>query len=233
MIIHKLILQHLKHRDDPDFYRLQAEDAVMWLERWGVAFKGGTTVLDLGCGHGIFGSVLAKRGCQVTFADESNGLLPELAGSPFRQINIDKDDLAALGTYDVVICSNVYEHLSRPDLFLQNAAKILKPGGRLFLSWTNWLSIWGGHEFSPFHYLGSRRGHLIYDKLAKRPRLHTPYENLFPTYIGESIKKIRKIPGLRVLKIAPRYYPEFAFLMRLPVLREFLAWNCAILIAKD
>ncbi|MDB6066551.1 MAG: class SAM-dependent methyltransferase [Pedosphaera sp.] len=204
----------------------------MWLERWGVEFKAGTTVLDLGCGHGIFGGVLAKRGCQVTFADESNGLMPELAGAPFRQIDIDKGELAELGTYEVVICSNVYEHLSRPELFLQNASKIIKPGGRLFLSWTNWLSIWGGHEFSPFHYLGSRRGHRIYDKIANRPRIHTPYENLFPTYIGQTIKKIQKTPGLRVLKIVPRYYPEFSLLMHLPVLREFLAWNCAMLIAK-
>jgi SAM-dependent methyltransferase len=232
MIIHKLILQYLKGRDDPNFYRYQAEDAIMWLERWGVVFNSGTTVLDLGCGHGIFGSALVKRGCQVTFADEFNGLMPELSGSPFRLINIDTDDLAALGTYDVVICSNVYEHLSRPDSLLENAAKILKPGGKLFLSWTNWLSIWGGHEFSPFHYLGSRRGHLIYDKIAKRQRKHTPYQNLFPTYIGETIKKIRKIPGLRVTKIAPRYYPEFSLLMGLPLLREFLAWNCVLLIAK-
>ena len=232
MIIHQLILQHLKARDDADFYRMQANDAIMWLERWGVEFKPGTTVLDLGCGHGIFGAALVQKGCTVTLADETNYLLPELASSTFRQINIDKDDLAILGTYDVVICSNVYEHLSEPDRFLQNAAKILKPGGKLFLSWTNWLSIWGGHEFSPFHYLGRRRGHLIYDKFSKRKRYHTPYENLFPTYIGETMAKIKRIPELRVLKTAPRYYPEFGVLMRLPVLREFLAWNCAMLIVK-
>jgi SAM-dependent methyltransferase len=233
MIIHKLISQHLKGGDDPNFYTMQAEDAVLWLERWGVVFQSKTTVLDLGCGHGIFGNVLAKRGCQVTFADEFNILLPELAKSRFLQINIDTDDFTPLGKYDVVICSNVYEHLSRPDLLLQNASKILNPGGKLFLSWTNWLSPWGGHEFSPFHYLGEKHGHLIFDKFTKRPRKHTPYENLFPTYIGDTLKKVRNIPGLRVLKVAPRYYPEFAVLMHLPVLREFLAWNCAVLIVKD
>ena len=233
MIIHKLISQHLKGRDDPDFYRFQAEDAVLWLERWGVAFKPETTVLDLGCGHGIFGGVLAKRGSQVTFGDEYNILMPTLAGSRFLQINIDTQDLAALGAYDVVICSNVYEHLSQPDRLLQGMSKILKPGGKFFLSWTNWLSPWGGHEFSPFHYLGAGRGHLVYDKFAKRPRNHTPYKNLFPTYIGETLGKIRAIPGLRVLKTAPRYYPEFAPLVHIPVLREFLSWNCAVLIQKD
>ena len=233
MIIHRLILQHLRHRDDADFYLLQAEDAIKWLQRSGVVFDANTQVLDLGCGHGVFGGALAKRGCQVTFADESEGLLPELAGAKFLEINIDRDDLARLGKYDVVICSNVYEHLAKPDLFLRNVATILKPSGKLFLSWTNWLSIWGGHEFSPFHYLGAGRGHLIYDKLFKRPRKHTPYQNLFPTYIGQTMKKVRSIPGLKVLRMAPRYYPEFAFLLRLPVLREFLAWNCVMLISRS
>jgi SAM-dependent methyltransferase len=232
MIIHKLILQHLKHRDDAGFYELQARDAIGWLERAGVVFGTGTTVLDLGCGHGIFGGLLLKRGCPVTFADYGNGLIPEFSGAPFKQIDIDKEDLAVLGTYDVVICSNVYEHLARPDKFLQNAAQILQPGGKLYLSWTNWLSIWGGHEFSPFHYFGPGRGHRIYDKIRRRPRKHTPYENLFPTYIGETMGKIQRTPGLRVLKTAPRYYPEFGFLMGVPVLREFLAWNCAMLIVR-
>lgn len=233
MIIHRLILQYLSNQDDPSFYLFQAEDAVRWLERSGVALNARTSALDLGCGHGIFGSALMKRGCQVTFADESNGLLPEFGSSRFLKINLDQDDMATLGKYDLVICSNVYEHLSQPDRFIQNVGKILNPGGKLFLSWTNWLSIWGGHEFSPFHYLGSRRGHLIYDKLVKKPRRHTPYENLFPTYIGASIKKVRQTPGLRILKMAPRYYPEFSFILRIPVVREFLAWNCALLIVKD
>jgi SAM-dependent methyltransferase len=232
MIIHQLILRHLRHRDDAGFYLLQAEDAILWLERWGVVFTTQTKVLDLGCGHGVFGGALAKRGCQVTFSDESNTLLPELSGSRFVPFNIDKEDFSKLGEHDVVICSNVYEHLSKPDDFLRNVRKILKPGGKFFLSWTNWLSIWGGHEFSPFHYLGARRGHLIYDKLGKRPRIHTPYENLFPTYIGGTMRKIRAIPGLQVLKVAPRYYPEFAFLMHLPGLRELLAWNCAVLVSR-
>lgn len=232
MIIHRLMLQYLGHRDDPSFYEFQARDAIHWLERWGVQLGAQTSALDLGCGHGVFGAALAKRGCQVTFSDEFEGLLPELAGSRFKVCNIDKDDLTQLGKFDLVICSNVYEHLAKPDQFLQNIGAILNPEGRLFLSWTNWLSVWGGHEFSPFHYLGTRRGHLIYDRFSKRPRKHTPYVNLFPTYIGETIGKIRRNPDLKLLKAAPRYYPEFAFLLRLPVLREFLAWNCALLIGR-
>ena len=232
MIIHRLILQYLGHRDDPAFYEFQAEDAVRWLERWQVALGPGVRALDLGCGHGTFGAVLAQRGCEVAYADESNALMPKLAGAPFLKFNLDIDDLGGLGSYDLVICSNVYEHLAKPARFLGNVARILRPEGKLFLSWTNWLSAWGGHEFSPFHYLGPRLGHRVYDKLFKRPRKHTPYVNLFPTYVGRTLRQVRAVPELNLLRAAPRYYPEFAFVLRLPVLREFLAWNCALLIGR-
>ena len=232
MIIHKLLAQYLRHADDPGFYAFQADDAIKWLERCGVPLGPQTRALDLGCGHGVFGAQLVKRGCRVAFADEENLLLPELANAPFHKINIDRDDLATLGQYDLVICSNVLEHLAKPTPFLDAAHKILSPGGKLYLSWTNWLSPWGGHEFSPFHFLGPRRGHLIYDKVLKRKRKHTPFENLYPTYIGATLKHIRQSPTLRLLRAAPRYYNEFAFLIQLPVLREFLAWNCALLLER-
>lgn len=232
MIIHQLILRHLQHKDDGGFYLLQARDAIRWLESAGVKFDSATSVLDLGCGHGIFGAELMKKGCPVTFADEGNFLVPELAQAPFKRINIDQEDISTLGRYDMVICSNVLEHLSKPREFIRDASKLLKPGGRLFLSWTNWLSPWGGHEFSPFHYLGPRRGHLIFEKLTGRKRIHTPYVNLFPTYIGQMVRTVRQESGLRVAKMAPRYYTELAFLMHIPVLREFIAWNCAMLIEK-
>lgn len=232
MIIHRLIAQHLKHRDDPTFYAYQAEDAVKWIERNGVSLTSQIRVLDLGCGHGIFGAQLTKRGCQVTFADESNGLLPEIANAPFHRINLDRDDITNLGEYELVICSNVLEHLAQPNAFLATVHRLLAPNGRLYLSWTNWLSPWGGHEFSPFHYLGARRGHLIWEKLTGRKRIHTPFKDLFPTYIGATLKQIKHSPTLTLLRAAPRYYNELPFILGIPLLREFLTWNCAMLIGK-
>jgi len=37
---------------------------------------------------------------------------------------------------------------------------------------------------------------------------------------------------LQVISVAPRYYTELGFLMHIPIVREFLAWNCAILIGR-
>jgi len=232
MILHKLIIRFLKHGDDMCFYRIQAEDAVRWLDSAEVELGPGVTVLDLGCGHGMIGGELSERGCTVTFADEHNWLLEEYKGADFREFDIERDDLESLGRFDLVICSNVLEHLRRPDGFLASVDRLLEPGGKFYLSWTNWLSPWGGHEYSPFHYLGRHRGHLVYDRVMKRERKHTPDVNLFVTSIGHTLKTIRANHRLKVVRMVPRYYPELAFVMKVPVLREFLAWNCVILVER-
>src|SRR5262252_4927343 len=111
MIIHQLIGHYLKKQDDTAFYVIQAEDAVRWIESCGVALGPKSRVLDIGCGHGVFGDQFRKRGCDVVFSDVENLLAPHLAGSPFRAFNIDQEDISKLGEYDLVLCSNVYEHL--------------------------------------------------------------------------------------------------------------------------
>jgi SAM-dependent methyltransferase len=229
MILPQLLARFLKHKDDPVFYRLQAEDAIRWLEVQGVRLGQGVRVLDLGCGHGVFGGELKRRGCEVTFADESNQLQADFRDAPFREVNLDRDDIGALGRYDLVVCSNVFEHLSQPRRFLGEAHRLLTPEGALFLSWTNWLSPWGGHEFSPWHYLGAGLGPRIHDALGKS-RFHRPGVNLFVTHIGRTLGWIREDGTLRIAARAPRYYTEFGWLLSVPVVREFLAWNCALLL---
>lgn len=229
MILPQLLWRFVHHRDDPEFYRMQALDAIGWIEEGGVRIGPGTRVLDLGCGHGVFGGELLRQGCEVTFADEQNLLLPEFRSRPFIAVNLDRDPLDRLGRHDLVVCSNVLEHLAQPESFLSRAHGLLAPEGRFYLSWTNWLSPWGGHEFSPWHYLGPRWGPAVHDQLGKA-RFHRPGVNLFVTSIGSILRHLDLGTALSITRRAPRYYPEFWFLLHLPVLREFLSWNCALLL---
>jgi SAM-dependent methyltransferase len=230
VILHRLIRHHLRHGSDREFYRLQALDAIRWIEARGVRPRAGLSVLDLGCGDGTFGVELSRRGASVTFADENDWLPAEVLRSQFRAINLDHDDPTSLGRHDLIICSNVIEHLRSPESLLAAFPRLLNPGGYAYLSWTNWLSPWGGHDFSPFHYLGPTLGPKLFDRLLKRPRQLRPGENLFVTHIGRTLRFLRAQPGLRIAALAPRYYTELAVIMRVPLLREFLAWNCAMLL---
>jgi SAM-dependent methyltransferase len=233
MIIHKLIWRHLTHGDDQEFYRLQATDAVRWLEARQVRITDSVTALDLGCGHGIFGQLLAEHGCCVTYADRANNLVPELTGAVFRTIDLDNDDLKRLGKFDLVICSNVLEHLPDPARFLFSVDTLLNETGCIYLSWTNWLSPWGGHEFSPFHYLGPKYGHLVYDRWTGKARKHTPFVNLYPTSVGSILKILQSNARLQLVACTPRYYTELSLLAAIPGLREFLCWNCALLLRRS
>ncbi len=232
MILHKLIAHHAKHGYDHAFSRMQVDDAVRWLGDRGVAMGQGTTALDLGCGSGTFGQRLLEMGCEVTFADESDWLPAEISRTSFRRINLDAESLDSLGRHDLVICSNVLEHLRESERLIGSFPAVLRPGGHLYLSWTNWLSPWGGHDFSPWHYLGPRLGPRLFDRLVGKPRALKPFENLFVTHIGRTLRLLRAQRHLDVVAVAPRYYTELWPLMKIPVLREVLAWNCAALVAR-
>ena len=104
-----------------------------------------------------------------------NHLYPELKDCPFRKVDIDNDDLGSLGEFDLVICSNVFEHLAKPDKFLDQCTRLLAKGGRFYLSWTNWLSPFGGHDYALFHYFGPLFGRWLKYKLTGKWSDHIPY----------------------------------------------------------
>jgi 2-polyprenyl-3-methyl-5-hydroxy-6-metoxy-1,4-benzoquinol methylase len=186
-----------------------------------VEIGGDTTVLDLGCGFGYLGRTCAELGARVTYGDLEDLRMDELKDAPFRQADLNAVNLSAVGEYDLVLCSNVLEHLAQPGHLLGGLPALLKPGGVFYLSWTNGLSPWGGHELSPWHYFGKRSG-----------PIHTVGKNLFKTYISAVLREVRAHKPLEIQRTAPRYYNEFGFLTALPGVREFLTWNCAIQIGR-
>jgi hypothetical protein len=72
-------------------------------------------------------------------------------------------------------------------------------------------------------------GPAIHDLFGKG-RFHQPGTNLFVTSIGAILRHLHRQTPLTITRRAPRYYPEFWFLLHLPILREFLSWNCALLL---
>jgi ArsR family transcriptional regulator len=94
---------------------------------------------DLGCGTGQTSSTLAPWVHQVVAVDESEAML-EAAGSRLREmpnVELRRGRLEALpigdGELDVAILMLVLHHLAQPQLALAEAARALKPGGRLLV----------------------------------------------------------------------------------------------------
>jgi SAM-dependent methyltransferase len=136
------------------------------------------------------------------------------------------------GSFDLVVSSNVLEHVADPWPLVDELARVCRPGGHVWLSWTNWLSPIGGHEITPFHYLGPRMGVRVYSAIWRRPpRWNRPGDTLFVTHIGGVLKRLRA-GSMDVLDVAPRYWPSLRALSRMPGIREFAMWNCVVLLRR-
>ena|SRR2546425_1206487 len=96
----------------------------------------GTRVLDVGCGNGHLASYFLSRRCQVVGIDLSlQGV--ELArltypNARFEALPADQEILDSLGEepFDIVVSTEVIEHLYAPRDFARGCFAALKPGGK-------------------------------------------------------------------------------------------------------
>ncbi|MCP5368198.1 MAG: class I SAM-dependent methyltransferase [Hyphomicrobiales bacterium] len=101
----------------------------------------GKRVLDIGCGDGALVRLAAKRGARATGVDVSRAQL-ERARTAGTVADEDYHEAAAQdlpfedAAFDIVIFFNSLHHVAveAMDLALKETARVLKPGGRLYVS---------------------------------------------------------------------------------------------------
>lgn len=105
----------------------------------------GARVLDVGCGAGLLSEALAREGAHVSALD----LAPELVDVAklhllesgltidYRLQSVESlaDELPT--SFDAISCMEMLEHVPDPSSVLAACARLLKPGGRIFLSTLN------------------------------------------------------------------------------------------------
>jgi ubiquinone/menaquinone biosynthesis C-methylase UbiE len=94
----------------------------------------GLSVLEVGCGTGYWLSILLERGLRVEGLDSSRGML-ERASQRAGDARLVLGSAEALpypvGTFDRICCINAFHHFGDKQRFLTEAARVLRPGGRL------------------------------------------------------------------------------------------------------
>jgi SAM-dependent methyltransferase len=96
--------------------------------------------LDAGCGHGAIVELMRERGLDSYGVDASNWMIDQAkrAGMGDRlQVGDLESDVPFDGSFDVITCLEVLEHLEHPDRALGVLASRLAPGGRLIATTPN------------------------------------------------------------------------------------------------
>lgn len=126
-------------------------ETIKLCEQEGVTFSTGI-IIDVGCGTGHFLKELKKRHSSINivgtdFSEESVNISKSInpEGS-FFLMDIFNIPIEQQGIYDFVICSEVLEHLLRPDVALDNLLSLIKSEGFLIITVPNGrLDTYGGH----------------------------------------------------------------------------------------
>lgn len=111
----------------------------------------GKRVLEIGCGRGDFSCWLAQNTkAQLTAADFSPvgvQMGRNFAAALGLNIHWQVMDIQSIGhadgTFDLAISCETIEHVPDPALAVRELARVLKPGGKLFLTTPNYLNAMG------------------------------------------------------------------------------------------
>ncbi|XP_069703435.1 ubiquinone biosynthesis O-methyltransferase-like isoform X2 [Periplaneta americana] len=116
----------------------------------------GLKIIDIGCAAGILTEALAKLGAEITGVDASQNMIKvakihaekdsKISNSiTYVSETIEEHAKKYPGYYDVIVASEVLEHVNNKELFVHCSAATVKPGGSFFITTPNrTFTVWFG-----------------------------------------------------------------------------------------
>jgi SAM-dependent methyltransferase len=105
------------------------------------------SVLDIGCGDGLFFERLLELGGTVEGLESADALLSAEARQRYAiHIGPFDESYSPHKTYALVLMLDVLEHLPNPLAALRQASGLLEPGGRLVVTVPAFMGLWTQHD---------------------------------------------------------------------------------------
>jgi 2-polyprenyl-3-methyl-5-hydroxy-6-metoxy-1,4-benzoquinol methylase len=125
---------HFDSADPPHTAEYVTPSILKWCRR-----LGGKRILDLGCGNGALCAALSRAGHEVVGCDPSETGIAVAQRAyphiPFKSLSVYDDPAPLDGDpFDVVVSTEVIEHLFDPRSLPRFASRVLQPEGHLILS---------------------------------------------------------------------------------------------------
>jgi 2-polyprenyl-3-methyl-5-hydroxy-6-metoxy-1,4-benzoquinol methylase len=131
------------------------------------------TALDVGCSSGIITHHLSKslgRTCGVDIDAQAIAFANRQFGS--EKLRYETSDGLVLAfadcSFDIVVCSQVYEHVPDADRLMSEIHRVLRPGGICYFSAGNRMSLIEPHYRLPFLSIVPKSVAHVYLRLLKR-----------------------------------------------------------------
>ena len=103
------------------------------------------TLLDIGCGRGDMLRAFDKIGFEVKGTDISPLTEELISPIPFTLCDLIDEKLHYPdNTFDFVFSKSVIEHLKEPEKLLNEAFRVLKPGGKFVVMTPSWMHTYAG-----------------------------------------------------------------------------------------
>lgn len=221
----------LREQSDPDlFYGSLAADTIRLIGAHEPLSD--RLVVDVGAGEPQFAARFTAQGARYLPVDIDRAALTALPSGSGVLGRGERIPLVS-GCADVVLSSNVAEHVRHPGVLGNELVRIARPGGLILMAFTSWASPWGGHETSPWHWLGGERAARIYQRRHGRAPKNRFGDNMHPTTVAGGLRWARNHPDAWLIDAYPRYHPEWAAgVLDVPAVREVATWNLMMVLRR-
>jgi len=129
------------------------------------------------------------------------------------------------GYFDFILCTEVFEHLPRPDLALEEFSRLLRRGGEVVIT----APLGAGIHMAPYHFYGGFTPHWYHYFLAAHNfeiEYVRPNGGFFSLYGQESRRFLAKLtprsPVARLVFLPVKAVLGFWFTLLLPVICHYL-----------